>query len=199
MLLRLGSAAFLSAKWMRTGALIFQLCLIASAWLKFAPRESPSAIPPQVNHQDAATVMTTILGLGVTGFCVVSFQWSRGPQCQIKEVGTLPSVATKHLDAGQAWTLLPAVCGWLNKTLKPYTLQGRVKWSFQPPPVGLPFDWHLPPTKRDPKMHTPRLPARNPQSWLRGCIQPSPESPYASLCDSSVLEGMPFTPDNSDR
>ena len=60
-------------------------------------------------------------------------------------------------------------------------MQARVKWGAQPPSVGLPFDWHLPPTKWD-KQAPLQQPGGLPNSPATSIpFSPSPESPYAAL------------------
>ena len=69
------------------GAVIFQCCLIISAWLKFSPDYiDPLADPPVIDHTDAASVMTVILSLGVLYFIYISIRWTRGAKHMGREV-----------------------------------------------------------------------------------------------------------------
>ena len=49
-----------------TGALVFQLCLVCSAWLKFVPDADTTAQPPALDHTEAAVAMTVVLGAGAS-------------------------------------------------------------------------------------------------------------------------------------
>ena len=77
------------------GAVVFQLCLVCSAWLKFAPREDLEATPPNVNHRQAAYAMTAILGTGIAYFLLVSWRWARGGK-QSEEVSSSPLTTRRH-------------------------------------------------------------------------------------------------------
>lgn len=62
-------------------------------------------------------------------------------------------------------------------------LQERVKWGFEPPSVGLPFDWHLP-TNRLERAAKVTLEAKRLKGEAKACVpfQPSVYSPYALVC-----------------
>ena len=62
--------------WVLVGAIVFQLCLIFSAWLKFAPQQSDSKLGP-VNHYEAAVAMTVILAGGIVYILIVTLSWAQ--------------------------------------------------------------------------------------------------------------------------
>lgn len=72
-------------------------------------------------------------------------------------------------------------------------LQERVKWGFEPPSVGLPFDWHLP-TNRLERAAAAKLEAKGLKGEAKACVpfQPSTHSPYALVCftGSEALKEM---------
>ena len=110
-----------------------------------------------------------------------------GASCLAQQTLYLSCIPSQHS------VLYSAVCLSLSKAdvliaLNPTqgVMQARVKWGAQPPSVGLPFDWHLPPTKWD--KQAPLRQAGGPPNSPAVSIpfSPSPESPYAAL-----LPGFP--------
>ena len=99
----MGSWLLAELPW-RAGTAIFQCCLIISAWLKFSPDYiDPNAYPPVIDHFEAASTMTTILGAGILYFCYVSIRWTRGTS-KLKGMVSLACLAynphTPNVNAG---------------------------------------------------------------------------------------------------
>ena len=65
------------------GSIIFQLCLIFSAWLKFAPQQSSTQSVPR-DHAGAAVAMTVILSAGVLYTVLISLLWSRSDESHVE-------------------------------------------------------------------------------------------------------------------
>ena len=64
-------------------------------------------------------------------------------------------------------------------------LQERVKWGFEPPSVGLPFDWHLP-TYRLERAAAAAVSPKELTGKAKACVpfQASTHSPYALVCST---------------
>lgn len=84
---------------------------------------------------------------------------------------------------------LPQVCVSWPQLIS----QEKVVWACQPRPVGLPFDWHLPPTRRDPTAWHEDAGGEAPETQVAK-LKPSSESPYAVLSKGAALErGSDYT------